>query len=392
MTSGDGAQGGPAAHLERAAAAATPGFAFDVLATDGAARRGRLVTRHGVVETPVFMPCGTYGTVKAMTPEALTAAGTRILLGNAFHLMVRPGDAAVRRLGGLHQFMQWPGAILTDSGGFQVFSLAARRRVSEEGVAFRSPVDGAAIFLSPERSIAVQRNLGADIVMAFDECAPYPATRRAAEAAMRRSMRWAGRSQAAHGDGPGTLFGIVQGGVFADLRAESLAALVDIGFLGYAVGGLSVGEPTEEMAAVLAGLAPRMPAAAPRYLMGVGAPMDIVRGVALGIDMFDCVLPTRNARNGHAFTSTGVVRLRNARHKEADEPLDPACACPTCQRFSRAYLHHLDRCGEMLGAILTTTHNLHYYHALMAQLRDAIERGTLAALVESLANGWNETL
>ena len=371
---------------------ATPPFSFKVLATDGAARRGRLVTRHGVVETPVFMPCGTYGTVKAMTPEALHAAGTRILLGNAFHLMARPGDAAVRRLGGLHRFMQWPGAILTDSGGFQVFSLAALRKVTEEGVAFRSPVDGSPVFLSPERSIEVQRNLGADIVMAFDECAPYPATRPDAEAAMRRSMRWAQRSHAAHGDGPGTLFGIVQGGMFDDLRAESVAALTDIGFRGYAVGGLSVGEPKAEMNAVLAGVTPLMPAAAPRYLMGVGAPVDIVHGVALGIDMFDCVLPTRNARNGYAFTSQGIVKLRNARHKEADEPIDANCACPTCRRFSRAYLHHLDKCGEMLGAILTTTHNLHYYHALLAQLREAIERGTLATLVESLANGWNETL
>ena len=374
------------------AAQAAPTFSFEVLARDGAARRGRLVTAHGVVETPVFMPCGTYGTVKAMTPEALSAVGTRILLGNAFHLMARPGDAAVRRLGGLHRFMQWPGAILTDSGGFQVFSLAGLRKVTEEGVAFRSPVDGSPAFLSPERSIEVQRNLGSDIVMAFDECAPYPATRRDAETAMRRSMRWAERSHAAHGDGPGTLFGIVQGGMFEDLRAESVATLTDIGFPGYAIGGLSVGEPKAEMNAVLAAVAPLMPSAAPRYLMGVGTPADLARGVALGIDMFDCVLPTRNARNGHAFTSQGVVKIRNARHKAADEPLDAACACPTCQRFSRAYLHHLDRCGEVLGAILTTTHNLHYYHALMARLRHAIERGTLAALLESLANGWNETL
>lgn len=369
-----------------------PAFSFEVVARDGTARRGRLVTAHGVVETPVFMPCGTYGTVKAMTPEALQSAGTRILLGNAFHLMARPGDAAVQRLGGLHRFMQWPGAILTDSGGFQVFSLAGLRKITEEGVAFRSPVDGSPAFLSPERSIEVQRNLGADIVMAFDECAPYPAKHADAAAAMHRSMRWAQRSQIAHGDGPGTLFGIVQGGMFEDLRTESVAALTDIGFRGYAIGGLSVGEPKAEMNAVLAAVAPLMPKEAPRYLMGVGTPADLARGVALGIDMFDCVLPTRNARNGHAFTSQGVVKIRNARHKAADEPLDAACACPTCRRFSRAYLHHLDRCGEMLGAILTTTHNLHYYHALMAQLREAIERGTLAVLLESLANGWNETL
>lgn len=366
-------------------------LSFEVLATDGAARRGRLHTAHGVAETPVFMPCGTYGTVKAMTPEALEAAGTRILLGNAFHLSLRPGDAAVRRLGGLRSFMQWPGAILTDSGGYQVFSLAARRRITEAGVAFRSPVDGSAAFLSPERSIEVQRNLGSDIVMAFDDCTAYPATRAAAATSMRRSMRWARRCRDAHGeDGPGALFGIVQGGMHEDLRHESLAALVDIGFAGYAVGGLSVGEPKAEMNAVLEAVASRMPAERPRYLMGVGAPEDIVRGVAAGIDMFDCVLPTRNARNGFAFTSGGVVKIRNAKHRGADEPLDANCACLTCRRFSRAYLHHLEKCGEILGAILMTTHNLHYYHRLMERLRQAIERGTLGALVESLANGWNQ--
>ena len=363
--------------------------AFEVLATDGAARCGRLQTARGPIETPVFMPCGTYGTVKAMTPEALAAAGTQMLLGNTFHLMLRPGDAAVRELGGLHAFMQWPGPILTDSGGFQVFSLADLRKVGEEGVSFRSPINGDAVFLSPERSIEAQHNLGADLVMAFDECTPYPATRDAAAASMQLSMRWAERSRAAHGDGPGALFGIVQGGMYDDLRRESLAVLEDIGFPGYAIGGLSVGEPKEEMDRVLEGLLPHMPPGRPRYLMGVGTPRDLVRYVALGVDLFDCVLPTRNARNGYAFTSRGVVKIRNATHRFADRPLDEDCACPTCTRYSRAYLHHLDRCGEILGAILMTTHNLHYYHALMAQLREAIERGTLPALVETLAHGWN---
>ena len=366
----------------------SPG-AFEVLATDGAARRGRLQTARGPVETPVFMPCGTYGTVKAMTPEALAGAGTHMLLGNTFHLMLRPGDAAVRELGGLHAFMQWPGPILTDSGGFQVFSLADLRKVGEEGVSFRSPINGDAVFLSPERSIEAQHNLGADVVMAFDECTPYPATRDAAAASMHLSMRWAERSRAAHGDGPGALFGIVQGGMYDDLRRESLAVLEDIGFPGYAIGGLSVGEPKEEMDRVLEGLLPHMPPGRPRYLMGVGTPRDLVRYVALGVDLFDCVLPTRNARNGYAFTSRGVVKIRNAAHRFAARPLDEDCACPTCTRYSRAYLHHLDRCGEILGAILMTTHNLHYYHALMAQLREAIERGTLPALVETLAHGWN---
>ena len=372
-------------------AAGPPGKspAFEVLATDGAARRGRLQTARGPVETPVFMPCGTYGTVKAMTPDALAAAGTQMLLGNTFHLMLRPGDGAVRDLGGLHRFMQWSGPILTDSGGFQVFSLADLRKVDEEGVSFRSPINGDAVFLSPERSIEAQRNLGADVVMAFDECTPYPATRDAAAESMRLSMRWASRSRDAFGDAPGALFGIVQGGMHDDLRRESLGMLTGIGFDGYAVGGLSVGEPKEEMDAVLEALLPHMPPGRPRYLMGVGTPRDLVRYVALGVDLFDCVLPTRNARNGYAFTARGVVKIRNAGHRFADVPLDEDCACPTCTRFSRAYLHHLDRCGEILGAILMTTHNLHYYHALMAQLREAIERGTLPALLETLEHGWN---
>ena len=372
-------------------AAGPPGKspAFEVLATDGAARRGRLQTARGPVETPVFMPCGTYGTVKAMTPDALAAAGTQMLLANTFHLMLRPGDGAVRDLGGLHRFMQWPGPILTDSGGFQVFSLADLRKVDEEGVSFRSPINGDAVFLSPERSIEAQRNLGADVVMAFDECTPYPATRDAAAESMRLSMRWASRSRDAFGDAPGALFGIVQGGMHDDLRRESLGMLTGIGFDGYAVGGLSVGEPKEEMDAVLEALLPHMPPGRPRYLMGVGTPRDLVRYVALGVDLFDCVLPTRNARNGYAFTARGVVKIRNAGHRFADVPLDEDCACPTCTRFSRAYLHHLDRCGEILGAIVMTTHNLHYYHALMAQLREAIERGTLPALLETLEHGWN---
>ena len=369
--------------------AATPSGKFEVLARDGAARRGRLHTARGVVETPVFMPCGTYGTVKAMTPDALAAAGTQMLLGNTFHLLLRPGDHAVRDLGGLHAFMQWPGPILTDSGGFQVFSLADLRRVDEQGVAFRSPINGDKVFLSPERSIEAQRNLGADVVMAFDECTPYPASRAQAADSMHLSMRWAERSKAAFEGAGGALFGIVQGGMHDDLRRESLATLTETGFDGYAVGGLSVGEPKEEMDRVLEALMPHMPPTRPRYLMGVGTPRDLVRYASLGVDFFDCVLPTRNARNGHAFTSRGVVKIRNAGHRLADEPLDDDCACPTCARFSRAYLHHLERCGEILGAILMTTHNLHYYHALMAQLRGAIERGTLPALVETLAHGWN---
>ena len=364
---------------------------FEVLATDGAARRGRLVTARGEVETPVFMPCGTYGSVKAMTPEALFQVGTQIVLGNTFHLMLRPGDAEIAALGGLHAFMQWPGPILTDSGGYQVFSLAEMRKVEEGGVAFRSPINGDALFLSPERSIEAQHNLGADFVMAFDECTPYPVSRRAASDSMRLSMRWAKQCRDAHSAHAGALFGIVQGSMYDDLRRESLAAVVDIGFDGYAIGGLSVGESKAEMNAVLDALMPHMPRAAPRYLMGVGTPADILRAVRLGVDMFDCVLPTRNARNGYAFTSRGTVKIRNAAHRHADAPLDDACACSTCARFSRAYLHHLDRCGEILGSILMTTHNLHYYHALMGKLREAIEQGTLQRLSRTLLDGWNSS-
>ncbi len=364
---------------------------FEVLAAEGAARRGRIATPRGEVDTPVFMPCGTYGSVKAMTPEALAQVGTQIVLGNTFHLMLRPGDAAIAALGGLHAFMQWPGPILTDSGGYQVFSLAAMRKVEEGGVSFRSPINGDAMFLSPQRSIAAQHNLGADFVMAFDECTPYPVSHNAAGDSMRLSMRWAKQCLDVHGDHAGALFGIVQGGMYDDLRRESLASLVDIGFDGYAVGGLSVGEPKAEMNAVLDALMPYMPATAPRYLMGVGTPADILRAVRLGVDMFDCVLPTRNARNGYAFTSQGTVKIRNAAHRYADTPLDDACACATCARFSRAYLHHLDRCGEILGSILMTTHNLHYYHALMAKLRESIEQGTLQRLAKTLLDSWNSS-
>ena len=361
---------------------------FEVLATDGAARRGRLATPHGTVETPVFMPCGTYGSVKGMTPVSLNDVGTQILLGNTFHLLLRPGDAELAALGGLHEFMGWEGPILTDSGGFQVFSLRELRKVSEEGVEFRSPINGDRILLTPERSIAAQRNLGSDVVMSFDECTPYPATEDEARGSMELSMRWAERGREAHGESPNLLFGIVQGGMHANLRRESLDRLTDMGFDGYAIGGLSVGESKDEMNAVLAGVAPHMPQASPRYLMGVGTPEDLIYGVSQGIDMFDCVLPTRNARNGHLFTSAGVVRIRNAVHRSDPAPLDPDCTCYTCERFSRAYLHHLDRAGEMLGGMLMTIHNLHFYHSLMAELRAAIEAGTLSRLVPTLAAVW----
>ncbi|MGD8417036.1 MAG: tRNA guanosine(34) transglycosylase Tgt [Pseudomonadales bacterium] len=368
-------------------------MSFELLATDGAARRGRLHTAHGAVETPVFMPCGTYGTVKAMTPEGLEKVGTRMLLGNTFHLMLRPGDVAVRNLGGLHRFMSWPGPILTDSGGFQVFSLGELRRISEEGVVFRSPINGDRVQLTPETSMRVQLNLGSDVVMIFDECTPYPATEADARASMELSLRWAARSRAAFDEGsedPRTLlFGIVQGGMYEGLRRASLDGLRRIGFDGYAIGGLSVGEPKAEMDAVLVSLLPEMQRERPRYLMGVGTPEDLLRGVELGVDMFDCVLPTRNARNGHAFTSTGVVRIRNAVHRDDPAPLDAACTCYTCTNFSRAYLHHLERCGEMLGAMLMTEHNLHYYHGLMARLRGSIENGTFRSLIETLRHDWN---
>ena len=371
-------------------------MSFELLHNDETARRGRLTTAHGAVETPVFMPCGTYGTVKAMSPRALSRVGTQILLGNTFHLMLRPGDVAVRELGGLHSFMQWPGPILTDSGGFQVFSLGELRRISEEGVDFRSPINGDRVSLTPERSIEVQLNLGSDVVMVFDECTPYPATIAQASESMELSLRWAQRCRSKFDtEVPDqmaprpVLFGIVQGGMYQDLRLKSLGGLLDIGFDGYAIGGLSVGESKAEMQAVLTGIAPHLPVERPRYLMGVGTPQDLIAGVAAGIDMFDCVLPTRNARNGHAFTSLGPVRIRNARHRHDPGPLDPNCDCYTCSQFSRAYLHHLERCGEILGSMLMTEHNLHYYHGLMSRLRDSIETGTFRSLIESLEKDWN---
>jgi len=354
---------------------------FDLLASDGAARRGRLTFERGSVETPAFMPVGTYGTVKAMTPEELEGLGAQIVLGNTFHLMLRPGAETVRALGGLHRFMHWSRPILTDSGGFQVFSLGAMRKITEAGVRFKSPIDGSAIFLGPEESMAVQRALGSDIVMVFDECTPYPASEDQARASMELSLRWAVRSRAAHGDNPSALFGIVQGGMYESLRARSLEGLKEIGFDGYAIGGLSVGEPAEDRLRVLDFLAGRLPADRPRYLMGVGTPEDIVAAVCRGVDMFDCVMPTRNARNGHLFTRHGVVRIRNACHQADQAPLDPECGCYTCRNYSRAYLRHLDRCHEILGARLNTIHNLYYYQGLMQGLRSAIAAGRLTEFV-----------
>jgi queuine tRNA-ribosyltransferase len=362
---------------------------FDLMASDGAARRGRITTAHGAFNTPAFMPVGTYGTVKALTPVQLHELGAEIVLANTFHLLLRPGDSVVRDLGGLHGFMNWRAPILTDSGGFQVFSLGELRKITEEGVEFRSPINGDRVFLSPERSMQIQRNLGADIVMVFDECTPYPASRETARQSMELSARWAVRSAAAHAGSDAALFGIVQGGMYDDLRRESLQRLQAIGFDGYAVGGLSVGEPKHEMDAVLSSLVPALPQHQPRYLMGVGTPADLVRAVTLGVDMFDCVMPTRNARNGYLFTSRGVLKIRNARHRAAQAPLDEACRCYTCTNFTRAYLHHLDRCGEILGSVLMTIHNLHYYQTLMGGLREAIEMGTLRILSETLHNGWN---
>ncbi|HHH45428.1 MAG TPA: tRNA guanosine(34) transglycosylase Tgt [Thiotrichales bacterium] len=351
---------------------------FELIATDGAARRGRLVFERGTVETPAFMPVGTYGTVKAMTPEEVRGTGAEIILGNTFHLMLRPGTDIIRLHGDLHGFMHWDGPILTDSGGFQVYSLGEMRRITEEGVHFRSPVDGAKVFLGPEESMQVQRALGSDIVMIFDECTPWPATFEQARESMALSLRWAERSKAAHGDNPAALFGIVQGGMYPELREESARGLIGIGFDGYAVGGLSVGEPEEERNRILEATLPLLPIDRPRYLMGVGRPEDIVQSVLRGVDMFDCVLPTRNARNGHLYTSEGVVRIRNARYRTDTGPLDPACDCPTCRHYTRAYLHHLDRCNEILGARLNTQHNLHYYQRLMREIRTAIEEARFA--------------
>jgi queuine tRNA-ribosyltransferase len=358
------------------------GLDFTLLATDGAARRGRLVLNHGVVQTPIFMPVGTYGSVKAMMPHELEEVGAQIVLGNTFHLWLRPGTDVIDRHSGLHGFMRWPRPILTDSGGFQVFSLDGLRKITEEGVRFASPIDGARLFLSPEESMRIQRALNSDVVMVLDECTPYaidgrPATLEEAARSMRMSLRWARRSKEEFNrlENPNALFGIVQGGMFEALRDESLAGLADTGFHGYAIGGLSVGEPKPEMLRVLAHVAPRLPSHAPRYLMGVGTPEDLVDGVSMGVDMFDCVMPTRNARNGWLFTRFGDIKIRNARYRDDTRPLDEGCACHTCRNFSRAYLHHLHRAGEITGARLNTLHNLHYYLNLMQEMRDAIEKG-----------------
>ena len=360
---------------------------FDVLNKDRAARRGRLTFERGTVETPAFMPVGTYGTVKAMTPENVRDTGAEILLGNTFHLMLRPGTEVIRAHGDLHDFMQWERPILTDSGGFQVWSLAERRKITEEGVTFASPVDGARVFLGPEESMAVQAALGSDIVMCFDECTPYPAVETEAKDSMELSMRWAARCRVAHGDSSSALFGIVQGGMYEQLRQNSARALIDIGFDGYAIGGLSVGEPEHEREQVLAYTLPELPMDKPRYLMGVGRPQDIIAAVFHGVDMFDCVMPTRNARNGYYFTSRGVLKIRNARFQMDTGPIDEDCACYTCRNYSRAYLKHLDRCKEMLGSHLATVHNLYFYQQLMEGLRKAIENERL----EEFAQGFLET-
>ncbi|EKE01561.1 MAG: hypothetical protein ACD_21C00105G0010 [uncultured bacterium] len=357
---------------------------FELITKENQARRGRITfpSEH-VINTPAFMPVGTYGSVKAMTPEEVRATGAEIILGNTFHLMLRPGVEVIKAHGGLHEFMHWSGPILTDSGGFQVFSLGALRKMTEEGVWFKSPLDGANIFLSPEKSMQVQRDLDSDIVMVFDECTPFPCDYDEASSSMELSMRWAKRSKIAHGDSKNALFGIIQGGIYPDLRDRSLAALLEIGFDGYAIGGLAVGEPKPEMFKVLEHLAHQMPEDKPRYLMGVGTPEDLIESVLRGVDMFDCVMPTRNARNGHLFTSQGVVRIRNSAYKNDLAPLDPNCNCYTCKNYTRSYLHHLDKCKEILGARLNTIHNLHFYQNLMTNLRQAVEQGKLSGFIKN---------
>jgi queuine tRNA-ribosyltransferase len=359
------------------------GVEFRIEARDGRARKGRLITPRGEIRTPAFMPVGTAATVKAMLPENVLATGADILLGNTYHLMLRPGAERVARLGGLHKFMNWDRPILTDSGGFQVMSLAALRKLSEDGVRFKSHIDGSDHMLSPERSMEIQRLLGSDIVMCFDECTPFPASEAQSADSMRLSMRWALRSREAFGDRPGhALFGIQQGSVFRDLREESSRALADIGFDGYAIGGLAVGEGQAAMFDVLDYAPEMLPEDRPRYLMGVGKPDDIVGAVARGVDMFDCVLPTRSGRTGQALTRWGAINLKNARHADDPRPLDAECACPTCQGYSRAYLHHVFKAGEIISSMLLTWHNLHYYQELMGGLRDAVSTGTLAAFIE----------
>jgi len=363
---------------------------FDLLKTDGHARRGRLTLNHGIVETPVFMPVGTYGTVKGVMPASLEAMGAQIILGNTFHLWLRPGIEVLQQFGGLHRFEAWNKPILTDSGGFQVWSLGEMRKISEEGVKFASPVNGDKLFLTPEVSMQIQRVLNSDIVMQFDECTPYETkghitTEREARISMELSLRWARRCLAEFSklENPNALFGIVQGGMFENLREESLASLVELDLPGYAIGGVSVGEPKAEMQRIVAHTPHRLPANKPRYLMGVGTPEDLVEGVVAGVDMFDCVMPTRNARNGHLFTRFGDLRLRNARYKTDETPVDPTCSCYTCKNFPRAYLHHLDRCGEMLSPMLNSIHNLHYYLNLMREMREALDEGRLAAFVQT---------
>jgi len=365
---------------------------FELLKTDGHARRGRLTLNHGVVETPVFMPVGTYGTVKGVMPSALEAMGAQIILGNTFHLWLRPGLDVLQRFGGLHRFEGWQRPILTDSGGFQVWSLGDMRKISEEGVKFASPVNGDKLFLTPEISMQIQHVLNSDIVMQFDECTPYETkghitSERDARISMELSLRWARRCLAEFNrlENSNALFGIVQGGMYEHLREESLAALVELDLPGYAIGGVSVGEPKAEMRRIVAHTPHRLPAHKPRYLMGVGTPEDIVEGVAAGVDMFDCVMPTRNARNGHLFTRFGDLKIRNTRHKTDERALDPTCTCSTCAGFSRAYLHHLDRCGEMLGPMLASVHNLHYYVNLMREIREALDAGTFPAFARRFA-------
>jgi queuine tRNA-ribosyltransferase len=364
---------------------------FELLKQEGTARRGRLTLDRGTIETPAFMPVGTYGTVKAMTPEELNDIGAQIILGNTFHLMLRPGAAIIEAHGGLHGFMHWSKPILTDSGGFQVFSLAELRKITEEGVKFQSPIDGSQVRLTPEDSMDVQRALASDIAMCFDDCTPWPATEAQARDSMERSMRWAERSHRHYyrddpAPPPGNLFGIIQGGMYAPLRLASLEALTKIGFPGYAVGGLAVGEPEEVRLSVLETVEPHIPRDRPRYLMGVGRPEDLIAAVARGIDMFDCVMPTRHARNGHLFTHTGVLNIRNAAHASDTGPIDPDCGCYTCRHYSRAYLRHLDKCNEILGARLNTLHNLHFYLDLMRRMRQALDEGRFGSFArEELA-------